>query len=65
MSPDWWIRREILVPMVLRGNAVPDAPRRLTSAKYGRGSVQDRIPTEDRGNERLDVEPGTTTNSGT
>ena len=65
MSLGLWIRREILVPTVLRGNAVPDALRRLPSAKNGRGSVQDCLPTEDRGNERLEVEPGTTTNSGT
>ena len=40
-----------LVPTVLRGNAVPDAPRRPAPEKQRTQSVQDFIPTEDRGNE--------------
>jgi len=44
--------RAILVPTVLRGNAVLDAPRRLPAESKRTQSVEDGIPTRERGNEK-------------
>src|SRR4051794_35012675 len=41
----------LLVPTVLRGNAVLAAPRPLCCPDSTTRSVEDAIPTEDRGNE--------------